>query len=69
METSPEGSLAVKQTREELQACVELLAKKRRSAKRKAQAPPESSHLARGKILKLGTSVPPSPAKDRGSHA
>ena len=36
METSPEGPLALKPTREELQACVELLAKKRRNAKRKA---------------------------------
>ena len=69
METSPEGPLVVKPTREELQARVELLAKKRRSAKRKAQAPPESSHLDWGKILKLGTSVPPSLAKERGSHA
>ena len=49
-ETSPEGPSAVKPTREELQARVELLGKKRRSAKRKAQAPSESSLLARGKI-------------------
>ena len=41
--TSPEGPPAMKLTREELQARVELLAKKRRSAKRKAQAPPKSS--------------------------
>ena len=68
METSPEGPPAVKLTREELQAHVERLAKKR-SAKHKAQAPPESNHPARGKIPKLGTSVPPSPAKERGSHA
>ena len=33
METSPGGPLAVKPTRGELQACVELLAKKRRSVK------------------------------------
>ena len=69
METSSEGPLAMKPTLEELQARVELLAKKRRSAKRKAQAPPESSHLTWGKIPKLGTSVQPSPAKERGSHA
>ena len=69
METSPEGPPTVKLTREELQARVELLAKKRRSAKRKAQAPPESSLPTRGKILKLGASAPPSPAKERGLHA
>ena len=38
METSLEGPPVVKPTREELQASVELLAKKRRSAKHKAQA-------------------------------
>ena len=69
MDTSLEGPLVVKSTREELQACVELLAKKRRSAKRKAQAPPESSLPARGKILKLGASSPSSPAKEQGLHA
>ena len=69
METSPEGPPAVKLTRDELQARVELLAKKRRSVKRKAQAPPKSSLPARGKTPKLGSSVPPSPAKERGSHA
>ena len=36
METSPRGSLAVRPTWEELRARVELLAKKRRSVKRKA---------------------------------
>ena len=47
METSPEEPLAVKPTWEELQARVELLAKKRRSVKRKAQDPLESrlSHI------------------------
>ena len=69
METSPEGPLVVKPTREELRAHVELLAKKRKSVKRKAQAPLESSLPARGKTLKLGASVPPSPTKERGSHA
>ena len=69
METSPEGPAVVKPTREELQSRVELLVKKRRSAKRKAQAPPQSSHPARGKIPKLGTLVPSSPAKEQGSHA
>ena len=69
METSPEGPLAVKPTREELHARVELLAKKRRSVKCKAQAPPESSLPTWGKTLKLGASVPPLLAKERGSHA
>ena len=66
METSPEGPPVVKPTREELQAHVELLRKKRRSAKPKAQAPPESSLPTRGKISKLGASAPPSPAKEWG---
>ena len=69
METSPGGPLAVKPTREELQAHVELLAKKRRSIKSKAQDPLESSFPARGKTLKLGVSVSPSLVKERGSHA
>ena len=69
METSPGGPLAVKPTREELQARVESLAKKRRSVKRKAQDPPESSLLTRGKTPKLGVSVPPLLVKERGSHA
>ena len=58
METSPGGPLIVKPTRGELQARVELLAKKRRSVKRKAQDPHESSLLARGKVSKLGVSNP-----------
>ena len=69
MEISFEGPPAVKPTREELQARVELLAKKRRSVKRKAQDPPESSLPARGKTPKLRAFVPTSPAKERGSHA
>ena len=69
METSPGGPLVVKPTRGKLQARVELLAKKRRSVKRKAQDPPESSLLARGKVLKLGVSFSRSPIKERGSHS
>ena len=65
METSPGGPLVVKPTREELQALVESLAKKRRSVKRKAQNPPESSLPARGKAPKLGVSVPRLPVKER----
>ena len=66
METSPEGPLVVKPTQEKLQARVELLTKKRRSTKRKAQAPLESSLPARGKIPKLGAYAPPSPAEEWG---
>ena len=69
MEISSEGPPVVKPIREELQAHVELLAKKRRSVKRKAQDPPESSLLDRGKTPKLGASVPSSPVKERESHA
>ena len=69
METSLGGPLVVKPTRGELQACVELLAKKRRGVKRKAQDPPESSLPTRGKAPKLGVSIPRSPVKERVSHA
>ena len=69
METSPRGPLAVKPTREEHQARVELLEKKRRSVKCKARDTPKSSLLAWGKTLKLGVSIPPSPVKEWGSHA
>ena len=69
METSLKGPLAVKPTREELQARVELLAKKRRSVKHKAQDPPESSLPAWGKTSKLGVSISPFPVKEWGSHA
>ena len=58
METSLGGPLVVKPTRGELCAHVELLAKKRRSVKRKDQDPPESSLPAWGKVLKLGVSDP-----------
>ena len=48
METSPRGPLVVKPTRGELRARVELLAKKRRSVKRKARDPSKGSLSARG---------------------
>ena len=64
---SREGPSVVKPTREELQARVESLAKKKRSVKHKAHAPPESSLVIRGKILRLGSSSSPSTAKERGS--
>ena len=56
METYPGEPLVVKPTRGELRAHVELLAKKRRSVKCKAQDPPESGLPARGKVPKLGVS-------------
>ena len=58
METSPRGPLVMKLTRGELQARVELLAKKKRSIKCKARDPLEGSSLARGKVPKLGVSDP-----------
>ena len=67
MKPSREGPSAVKPTQEELQARVESLAKKKRSVKRKAQAPPDSSLAIRGKILRLRASSPPATTKERGS--
>ena len=67
MKTSREGPLVVKPTREELQARVETLAKKKSSVKCKAQAPPKSSLATRGKVPRLGASSPSSIAKGWGS--
>ena len=67
MKTSCEGPLVVKPTREELQARVKSLAKKKRSVKRKAQAPLKSSLAIRGKVPRLGAISPPSTAKGWGS--
>ena len=67
MKPSREGPSSVKPTREELQARVESLAKKKRSFKHKAQAPLKSSLTIRGKILRLGASSPSSTTKERGS--
>ena len=64
---SREGPFVVKPTREELQARVESLDKKKRSVKRKAQAPPESRFTIQGKIPRLGASSLLSTAKERGS--
>ena len=66
MKTSREGPSIVKSTREELQARVKLLAKKKRSVKHKAQAPPKSSLAIRGKVPRLGASSPPTIAKGWG---
>ena len=54
MRTSRKGPLVVKPTREELQAQVESLSKKKRSVKRKAQALFESNLVTRGKVPRLG---------------
>ena len=43
------------------------MAKKKRRAKRKAQAPPESNLTIWGKITRLGASCPPSTTKEWGS--
>ena len=67
MKPSREGPSVMKPTREELQVRVESLAKKKRSAKRKPQAPPESSLAIRDKIQRLGASSLPSTTKERGS--
>ena len=67
MKPSREGPSVLKPSREELQARVESLVKKKRSVKRKAQAPPKSSLVVRGKILRLGASSPSSTAKEWGS--
>ena len=66
MKTSREGPFVVKPTWEELQAQVKLLAKKNRSFKRKAQAPPENSFAIWGKVPRLGASSPPSTTKGWG---
>ena len=67
MKTSGEGALVVKPTREELQARVETLAKKKRSVKRKAQAPPKSNLATLGMVPRLGASSPSSITKGWGS--
>ena len=51
---------------EELQARVEFLAKKKRSAKRKVSVASEDNHAARGKVLKLGASSSSSSTLEHG---
>ena len=51
--TSHEGPSVMKPTREELQAQVESLEKKKRSVKLKAQAPLKSSLAIRGKVSRF----------------
>ena len=60
-----EGPPAVKPTREELQALVEALLRRRQSAKRKPEASPKRSHPDWGKTPKLGASSPSSSTKIR----
>ena len=52
--------LISKPTRGELRALLEVLAKKKRSVKRKPPTSPEGRPPARGKILKVGASSSPS---------
>ena len=63
----PSQSSVMKTSREELQARVEFLVKKKRSAKRKVLATPESSHTTRGKVPKLGESSLTSSIREQGS--
>ena len=58
METSLGGPLVVKPTRGELRVHVELLEKKKKSVKRRAQDPPKGNLPAKGKVPKLGVSNP-----------
>ena len=67
MKTSREGPSVMKPTREELQARVESLVKKKMSIKRRAHTPLESSLAIRGKIPRLGAPSPPSTTKGWGS--
>ena len=63
----PSQSSVMKPSWEELQAQVEFLTKKKRSAKRKVPAAPEKSHATRGKVSKFGASSSPSTIRERGS--
>ena len=60
----PSQSSIMKPSREDLQARVEFLEKKKRSTKHKVLAASEDSHAARGKVLKLGASSSPSSARE-----
>ena len=57
----------MKPSQEELQAQVEFLEKKKRSAKRKISAALETSHATQGKVPKLGASSLPSSIRKQGS--
>ena len=61
--------LFAKPTRGELRALLEVLAKKKRSVKRKPPTSPEGCPPARGKILKVGASSSPSFAVEAGDSS
>ena len=58
--------LIAKPTRGDLQACLEVLSKKKRSVKRRPPTLPEGCPPTQGKILKVGASSSPSPAVGDG---
>ena len=62
----PPQSCVMKPSREELQARVEFLAKKKRSAKCKVLVSSEDSHAAKDKVPKLGASSSPSSTQEHG---
>ena len=59
----------MKPTLGELRARLEVLAKKKRSVKRKPPTSPEGCPPARGKILKVGASSSPSSAVGAGDSS
>ena len=59
-------TLITKPTRGKLRSCMEMLAKKKRSVKRKPPSSPKGYPPTRGKILKVGASSSPSPAVGAG---
>ena len=61
--------LIAKPTRGELRAHLEVLAKKKRSVKRKTPTSPEGCPPARGKVLKVGASSSPSSAVGAGDSS
>ena len=62
----PPQSSVMKPSREEIQARVEFLVKKKRNTKRKVPSASEDNHAARGKVLKLGASSSPSSTREHG---
>ena len=63
----PPQSSIMKPSREEIQARVEFFVRKKRSVKRKVPTALESSHVAQGKVSKLGASSSPSSIREQGS--
>ena len=60
----PPQSSIMKPFREELQARVNFLVKKKRNTKRKVLVASEDSHAAQGKVPKLGASSSPSSTRE-----